>query len=444
MFHYTENQLHDLTQSVLDQARAGGATAADVDVSEGHGQSVSVRLQSVDQIEYQQDKGLGVTVYIGQKKGFASTADFSDAAVTATVKAALNIAKYTAEDEFAGLADAALMATHVPDLDLYHPWDVSVEEAITLAQGCEAAAQAFDERVSNSDGAAVNANHYQYVYGNSHGFMAGARTSRHSVSCSVVAKEASGGMQRDYWYDVARSAADLDSIEAIGAKAAQRTVRRLDARKIKTGHYPVVFESTVALSLISHLVGALSGGALYREASFLLDSLGKRVLADWVNIQEQPHEQKGFGSTYFDAEGVATQPRDVVKNGEIMGYFLSSYSGRKLGMPTTANAGGAHSLHLNHTHPDLASLLKEMGTGLLVTELMGQGVNMLTGDYSRGAAGFWVENGMIVHPVEEITIAGQLQEMYANLVGVADDVVRRGAHRVGSMLIDNMTVAAGE
>lgn len=444
MFHYTENQLQDLTQRVLAQAKAGGATAADVDVSEGHGQSVSVRLQAVDQIEYQQDKGLGVTVYIGQKKGYASTADFSDVAVAATVKAALNIAKYTAEDEFAGLADAHLMATNVPNLDLYHPWDVSVEAAIELAQGCEAAAQVFDSRVNNSDGAAVNANHYQYVYANSHGFMSGAQTSRHSISCSMVAKDVDGSMQRDYWYDVARSATDLDDVQKIGAKAAERTVRRLGAKKIKTGQYPVVFESTVALSLVSHLVGALSGGALYRDASFLLNSLGTQVLADWVNIQEKPHQPKSFGSTYFDAEGVATVERDVIKNGEVMGYFLSSYSGRKLGMPTTGNAGGAHSLHLNHTHPDLASLLKQMGTGLLVTELMGQGVNMLTGDYSRGAAGFWVENGVIVHPVEEITIAGQLNTMYRNMVGVADDVVQRGAHRVGSILIDTMTVAAGQ
>ncbi|MBP6562305.1 MAG: metalloprotease PmbA [Neisseriaceae bacterium] len=444
MFHYTENQLQDLTQSVLAQAKAGGATAADVDVSEGHGQSVSVRLQAIDEIEYQQDKGLGVTVYIGHKKGYASTADFSDAAVTATVKAALNIAKYTAADAFSGLADPALMATEVHDLDLYHPWDVTVEDAVVLAQRCEAAAQAFDPRISNSDGAAVSANHYQYVYGNSHGFMAGARTSRHSISCSVVGKDADGQMQRDYWYDVARSAADLDHPDAIGAMAAQRTVRRLGPSKIKTGHYPVVFESTVALSLVSHLVGALSGGALYRDASFLLDSLGTQVLADWVNITERPHDKKGFGSTYFDAEGVATHERDVIKNGEVMGYFLSSYSARKLAMTSTGNAGGAHSLHLNSTHPDLASLLKTMGTGLLVTELMGQGVNALTGDYSRGAAGFWVENGVIVHPVEEITIAGQLQDMYRHMVGMADDVVRRGAHRVGSILIDNMTVASGQ
>ena len=440
MFHHSANQLNNLCAAALDLARQQGATAAEADVSESLGQSVQVRLQEIEQIEYQQDTALDLTVYVGQAKGRASTGDFSPQALADTVAAALNIARYTAQDEYAGLADAALMAAHIGELDAYHPWPLPVDEAVALAQRCEAAARGADARIVNSEGATVQTGHYQYVYGNSHGFLAYQQGTRHSIACSVVAEDGSG-MQRDYWYDLARSAADLPTPESIGRTAAERTVRRLGAGSVSTGKYPVVFDATVSGSLIGHLVGAISGGALYRKTSFLTDSLGQQVLAPWVVLEERPHIPRALGSTYFDGEGVATRERTVVEKGVIQGYFLSSYSARKLGMQTTANAGGAHNLYLNHTHATQADLLREMGSGLLVTELMGQGVNTITGDYSRGAAGFWVENGMIVRPVEEITIAGRLQDMLLNMAGAADDALRRSAHKVGSILIAEMTVA---
>lgn len=440
MFHHHAEELQNLCAQALDLAKQHGATAAEVDVSEANGQSVQVRLQEIEQIEYQQDKSLDITVYVGQAKGRASTADFSAQALHDTVVAAANIARYTAQDEYAGLADAALMATELGHADAYHPWPLPVEAAVDLAKTCEAAAQAADARIQNSEGATVQTDHYQYVYGNSHGFLAHQQGSRHSISCSVVAADA-GGMQRDYWYDLARDAADLDSPELIGQTAAARTVRRLHARSVPTGSYPVLFDATVSGSLIGHLVGAISGGALYRHTSFLVDSLGKQILAPWVVLRELPHIPKALGSAWFDAEGVATQARTVVENGVIGGYFLSSYSARKLGMQTTANAGGAHNLHLNATHASQADLLRQMGSGLLVTELMGQGVNSITGDYSRGAAGFWVENGVIAYPVEEITIASRLQDMFLGMSGAADDALKRSAHKVGSILIERMTVA---
>lgn len=440
MFHHSAEQLKTLCAAALDLARREGATAAEADVSESLGQSVQVRLQEVEHIEYQQDTALDITVYVGQAKGRASTGDFSPQALADTVAAALSIARYTAQDAYAGLADAALMADHIGDLDTWHPWDLPVDEAMALAKRCEAAALATDARITNSEGAGVQTGHYQYAYGNSHGFLAHQQGSRHSISCSVVAAEASG-MQRDYWYDLARSAAALPTPEAIGRMAAERAVRRLGARSVPTGKYPVLFDATVAGSLIGHLVGALSGGALYRHTSFLLDSLARQVLAPWVCLREEPHVRQALGSTYFDGEGVATHARDVVRDGVIQGYFLSSYSARKLGMQTTANAGGAHNLYLNHTHATQADLLRDMNRGLLVTELMGQGVNTITGDYSRGAAGFWVEDGVIVHPVEEITIAARLQDMFLNLVGAADDALQRSAHKVGSILVAEMTVA---
>ncbi|MCP2041331.1 PmbA protein [Neisseria sp. HSC-16F19] len=440
MFHHSADQLKNLCAAALDLARQQGATAAEADVSESLGQSVQVRLQEIEQIEYQQDTALDLTVYVGQAKGRASTGDFSPQALADTVAAALNIARYTAQDEYAGLADAALMATHIGELDAYHPWPLPVDEAVVLAQRCEAAARGADARIVNSEGATVQTGHYQYVYGNSHGFLAHQQGTRHSIACSVVAEDVSG-MQRDYWYDLARKAADLPTPESIGHTAAARTVRRLGAGSVPTGKYPVVFDATVSGSLIGHLVGAISGGALYRKTSFLTDSLGRQVLAPWVVLEERPHIPRALGSTYFDGEGVATRERTVVENGIIQGYFLSSYSARKLGMQTTANAGGAHNLYLNHTHATQADLLRAMGSGLLVTELMGQGVNTITGDYSRGAAGFWVENGVIVRPVEEITIAARLQDMFLNMAGAADDALRRSAHKVGSILIEEMTVA---
>ena len=440
MFNHSEQTLRDVCAQALDLAKAGGATAAEADVSESIGQSVQVRLQEIEQIEYQQDKSLDLTVYVGHRKGRASTADFSPAAIADTVRAALDIARYTAEDPCAGLAEASLMATEFPDLQSYHEWPLSTAEAAELARRSEAAARAADSRITNSEGAHIQTGHYQYVYGNSHGFMQHQRSSRHSLSCSVVAGSGSG-MQRDYWYDLARSSADLDTPEHIGQTAARRAVQRLGAKSLPTGSYPVLFDHTVAGSLIGHLVGALSGSALYRHSSFLCDSIGSRIFPDFVNLREEPHLPKALASTAFDAEGVATRPRFVIENGIIQGYFLSSYSARKLGLPTTANAGGAHNLILSHTHPSQAELLREMGSGLLVTELMGQGVNTLTGDYSRGAAGFWVENGQIAYPVQEITIASRLQDMLPNIAGAANDALKRSAHKTGSLLLEQMTVA---
>ncbi len=444
MFNHSEQTLRDVCAQALELAKAGGATAAEADVSESIGQSVQVRLQEIEHIEYQQDKSLDLTVYVGRRKGRASTADFSPAAIADTVRAALDIARYTAEDPCAGLAEASLMATEFPDLQSYHEWPLSTAEAAELARRSEAAARAAaraaDSRITNSEGAHIQTGHYQYVYGNSHGFMQHQRSSRHSLSCSVVAGSGSG-MQRDYWYDLARSNADLDTPEHIGQTAARRAVQRLGAQSLPTGSYPVLFDATVSGSLIGHLAGALSGGALYRQTSFLQDSIGRQILPAALSLREEPHLPKALASTAFDAEGVATRPRFVIENGIIQGYFLSSYSARKLGLPTTANAGGAHNLILSHTHPSQAELLREMGSGLLVTELMGQGVNTLTGDYSRGAAGFWVENGQIAYPVQEITIASRLQDMLPNIAGAANDALKRSAHKTGSLLLEQMTVA---
>ena len=440
MFNHSEQTLRDACAQAIELAKAGGATAAEADVSESIGQSVQVRLQEIEHIEYQQDKSLDLTVYVGRRKGRASTADFSPAAIADTVRAALDIARYTAEDPCAGLAEAALMATEFPDLQSYHEWPLSTAEAAELARRSEAAARAADSRITNSEGAHIQTGHYQYVYGNSHGFMQHQRSSRHSLSCSVVAGSGSG-MQRDYWYDLARSNADLDTPEHIGQTAARRAVQRLGAKSLPTGSYPVLFDATVSGSLIGHLAGALSGGALYRQTSFLQDSIGRQILPAALSLREEPHLPKELASTAFDAEGVATRPRFVIENGIIQGYFLSSYSARKLGLPTTANAGGAHNLILSHTHQSQAELLREMGSGLLVTELMGQGVNTLTGDYSRGAAGFWVENGQIAYPVQEITIASRLQDMLPNIAGAANDTLKRSAHKTGSLLLEQMTVA---
>ena len=440
LFNHSQDELIQLCGQTLSLAQQLGATAAEADFSESIGQGVSVRLNEIEQIEFQQDKSLDITVYVGQRKGRASTADFSPNALQDTLQAAIDIAKYTAEDDCAGLADKDLMPAEIGDLDRYHEWDLSAEAAIELAKQCEQAALSFDPRIENSEGAGVQTSHYQYVYGNSHGFMAHQQGTRHSISCSVVAADEQG-MQRDYWYDASCRHQDMDLPENIGRIAAERTVRRLNSRILPTGSYPVMFDTTVAGGLIGHLVGALSGGALYRQSSFLIGSLGKKILPDFVNLREEPHIPLAFGSTYFDSEGVATRPRFLIENGVVQGYLLSSYSARKLGMTSTGNAGGAHNLYLNHTHATQADLLKEMGTGLLVTELMGQGVNTITGDYSRGAAGFWIENGVIAYPVHEITIAGRLQDMYQNVLGVANDALRRSSNKIGSILISEMTVA---
>ena len=439
-FTYSIDALQQITQDILAKARKAGATACEAEVSQGFGQDVSVRRSEVETIEYNRDKGLGVTVYFGQRRGHASTSDLSPAAIRDTVDAALSIAHHTASDEFAGLPDEALLARDIPDLSLYHPWELSVEAAIELAKNCEEAAMRVDERISNSEGASVSTQESLFMYGNSLGFLAGYPSSRHSVSCAVIAGE-NDAMQRDYWYDSKRAAADLGDVEAIGRRAGERTVRRLDARKIDTTECPVLFEAPIASGLFGHFVSAISGGSLYRKSSFLLDSLGKPIFAPLVNIRELPHLEKGLASSPFDNEGVATRARDLVKGGVLQGYMLGSYSARKLGMVTTGNAGGNHNLIIESTGQDFEQLLKLMGTGLLVTELLGHGINPVTGDYSRGAAGFWVENGEILYPVEEVTIAGNLAQMYRDISAIGSDVLAQGSKQCGSTLIGKMTVA---
>ncbi len=439
-FSYTPENLRALANRVLELAQAGGASAAETEVSEGSGQTVSVRKGEVETLEYNKDKGVSVTVYIGERRGHAATSDFSDDALKRTVEKALVIARYTAEDDCAGLADADLLAREVPDLDLYHPWDLPVEQAIELARACEAAALAVDARIRNSEGATVSTQVSQFVYANTLGFMGGYPSSRHSVSCAVIAEEG-GSMQRDYWYDTARAAEDMAAVEVIGRRAGERALRRLNARKLSTRQCPVLFEAPVASGLIASFVSAVSGGHLYRKSSFLLDSLGKQVFPTFVQIHERPFLPRGLASAPFDHEGVATHDRDVVRDGVVQGYFLGSYSARKLGMKSTGNAGGNHNLIIPSTGEDFEGLLKRMGTGLLVTELLGHGLNMVTGDYSRGAAGFWVEDGAIAYPVEEITVAGNLKEMFLGIQAIGSDVEVRGSRRVGSILIDRMTVA---
>lgn len=439
-----QDQLEQLSQEVMKLAKKAGASSAEVDVSFGTGQTVSVRKGDIENIEYNRDKSVAVTVFFGHRKGYASSSDFSTDALQQTVDAAANIAKFTAEDTFCGLADANLMAQEAIDLDLHHPWEMSVEAASEVAKACEAAALAVDPgRITNTEGASVSTNQGQFVYANTHGFVNGYPSSRHSISCSVIA-EADGAMQRDYWYTQARDYRDLAAAEAVGQLAGKRTVRRLGAKAIKTGQYPVLFEAPVAAGLISSLVSAISGGNLYRKSSFLLDSLGNKIAASLLNIEELPHIKKGLASSAFDNEGVATRPRMLVEDGVLKGYMLSSYSARKLGMQTTGNAGGAHNLIVQHTGQSFADLLKQMHTGILVTEVLGHGLNMVTGDYSRGAAGFWVENGVIVHPVEEITIASNIKDMLQNIVAIADDAVKPSSREVGSILVEQMTVASAD
>ncbi len=440
-FSYSLDQIKQMSADVLHTAKQLGASAAEVDVSLSVGQNISVRLGETETIEYNRDKGMSVTVYFGQQKGHASTSDLTPQALKDTVAAACNIAKYTAKDTFCGLADAALMAKNYPDLDLHHPWQISVDEAIVIAKEIEAAAMDVDKRITNSEGASVSTGESCFVYSNSHGFVGGYASSRHGISCAVIAEE-NDAMQRDYWYSTARAAVDLDPAAIVGRKAGERTVRRLNARKISTCQVPVLFDATLSGSLISSLISAISGGSLYRKSSFLLDSLGKKIASPILNIVEDPHIKKGLASSPFDNEGVATTQRQLVKNGVLQGYVLGSYSARKLGMQTTGNAGGNHNLIVQSGEHDFASMLKTMGTGLLVTELLGQGVNMVTGDYSRGAAGFWVENGVIIHAVEEITIASNMADMFNSIVAIGNDVLVQGSKQVGSILIERMTIAA--
>jgi PmbA protein len=439
-FSSDQAQLRQLAADVLKYAREQGASACEVEVSEGFGQTVTVRRAEVETIEYNRDKGIGVTVYIGKRRGHASTSDFSPQAMRATAGAALSIAKFTASDDYAGLADADLLAREIPDLDLFHPWDLPVERAIELAQACEGAAFAVDKRIANSEGASVSLQQSHFAYGNSLGFIGGYPSSRHWISCAVIAGKGDA-MQRDDWYASARDPSELDPPEAIGKIAGERAIQRLGAKKIATMEVPVLFEAPVAATLLGHFVSAVSGGSLYRKSSFLIDCLGKEIFAPLVEITDDPHIPRGLASSPFDEEGVASRRRKVVETGIVQGYFLSSYSARKLGMKSTGNAGGNYNLLLKDTGQDLAQLLKKMGRGLLVTEMLGQGINMVTGDYSRGAAGFWIENGAIAYPVQEITIAGNLKDMFRNIVAVGNDIVKRGSKQCGSVLIERMTVA---
>jgi len=441
-FSYTIDALRTIVADTLKLARDRGASDAEAEVSEGYGHSVTVRRGEVETIEYNRDKGLGVTVYLGKQHGYASTSDLAPKAIEDTVDAALSIARFTAADEASGLADRDLIARTSGDLDLFHPWDLPVERAIAMAKACEAAAFRLDKRIVNSEGATVSAQQSQFAAGNTAGFLDGYRSSRHYLSCAVIAAEGDA-MQRDDWYSSQRSPADLARPEAIGDYAGRRALARLRSRKIGTRSARVLFEAPVANGLLGHFVAAVSGGSLYRKSSFLLDSLGTQVFSPIVSLREEPHLPRAFASSYFDDDGVATRPRDVVNAGVLEGYFLGVYSARKLGMRTTANAGGSHNLILAPGKHDFVGMLKELGTGLLVTELMGQGINMVTGDYSRGAFGYWVERGEIRYPVEEITIAGNLRDMFRNVAAVGGDVLTRGSRTCGSVLVEGMTIAGG-
>ena len=439
-FSHAPDTLRRIATDMLDYARKQGATACAVEISDGFGQSVTVRQDAVETIEYNRDKGLGISVYLGQRRGNAHTSDFSPQAVRDTVDAALSIARYTASDDCAGLPEQAMLATEFPDLDLYHPWLLNVEQAIALARDCEQAAFARDTRIKNSEGATVSVHESQFVYANSLGFVGGYPSSRHSVSCAVIAGKGAA-MQRDYWYTEGREARAMLQVEEVGRIAAERALRRLHARKLGTMQVPVLFEAPIAASLLGHFVGAISGGSLYRKSSFLLDQLGQPVFSSGIYIDDIPDIPRGLASSAFDDEGVKTQRRAIVAAGVLQGYFLGTYSARKLGMKSTGNAGGNHNLILRSGELDFDALLKKMGRGLLVTELLGQGVNHVTGDYSRGAAGFWVEHGEIQYPVEEITIAGNLKDMYRHIAAVGCDVLVQGSRQSGSVLIENMMVA---
>ena len=433
-------RLQSLAEFALQEATQQQASAAEVGVSNSHGVSVTVRMGEVETVEHYSDQQVLITVYRDQCKGSASTSDLSPAAIRSAVQSACSIARFTASDDCAGLADPNRMATEIMDLDLYHPWERSTPELIELATACEDAARHYDERISNSEGATVDRYAGAHVYANSHGFIGGVARTRASISCAVIAGQ-QDSMQRDYWFSTARNPADLESVTAIGERAAQRAMARLNARQIKTCQVPVLYTPEMARSLLSHFVAAIRGSSLYRKASFLLDCKGQQIFPEFVHIDEQPHIPSGLGSAVFDSEGVATQARDYVTNGVLQDYVLNSYSARKLGLTTTGNAGGVRNLSIRPGGMDQIALLQEMQQGLLVTEMMGSGVNGVTGDYSRGASGFWVENGEIQYPVEEITVAGNLRDMFRQIRAVGNDVDIRSNIRSASLLIDGMTVA---
>ncbi len=428
-----------LVDEVLEVAATGGADAAEVSASMHSGLSATVRLGEVETLEHHRDRGVAVTVFIGRSRGHATSADLQADSIRRCVSRALDIARFTQEDRCNGLADPGRLATHFPDLDLWHPRAMNPEEAIQRALACESAGLE-DARVTNSEGASVSAHVGAAVYGNSHGFRGESSGTRYDQSCVLVAGQG-GGMQRDYWYDSRRAFEDLEAVELTGRKAAERAVRRLESRKIATCEVPVLFAPEVARSLVGHFVGAVSGRALYQNASFLKDTLGERLFPGWLSIRELPFLPRGPGSTAFDAEGVATRERDLIDHGVLTGYVLASYAARRLGLETTGNAGGIHNLRVRGDVQAQADLIRQMGRGLLVTEVMGQGVNLITGDYSRGACGFWIEDGAISHPVEEVTVAGNLRDMFATIQALGDDLDQRGAIQSGSLLIGRMTVA---
>lgn len=433
-------ELQAKVERILAESRRQGATACEVSVSMEQGLSTSIRRGEVETVEFNRDQGFGITLYLGQRKGSASTSATGEDAIRETVAAALAIAKHASEDDCAGLPDAALMPSELPELDLYHPWSITPEQAIERALECEAAAFAADPRIKNADGTSLNSHQGCRVYGNSHGFIGGYASTRHSLSCVMIA-EGEGQMQRDYWYDVSRQGEALADPQSIGRRASERAVSRLGARPVPTCEVPVLFAAELATGLFGHFIAAITGGNLYRHTSFLEGTLGQQLFPEWLSLDERPRIPRALGSAAFDADGLATYAKHFVENGRLLRYALGTYSGRKLNMPSTANAGGMHNLFVSHGEEDLAALIRRMGRGLLVTELMGQGLNLVTGDYSRGAGGFWVENGEIQFPVQEVTIAGNLRDMFRQVVAVGSDLETRSNIRTGSVLIERMTVA---
>lgn len=440
MSHYELAQLKQIVADLLQEANQQGATQAEAGVHAQSGLDLTVRLGETETIEHTNDHGLGVSVYFGQRKGSANTTDLRPEAIRETVAAACAIARHTEDDPAAGLANPELMAKDVPDLDLNHPWDIDAQQAAEIARECEDAARAFDPRIDNSEGASVHTQRGLFVYGNTHGFVGGYPSTRHSLSCAVLASE-NGDMQRDYWYSSSRAPGELETPRSIGEEAARRTVARLGSRKLATTECPVIFKADIATSLLRALFGAIRGSALYRQASFLLDQLGEPIFPDWVNVGENPLLPRGLASAPFDNEGVATRANQIIDGGVLRTYLLDSYSGRKLGMESTGHAGGVRNVRIENTGETLQQLMERIERGLIVTELMGQGSNTVTGDYSRGAAGFWVEDGEIAYPVSEITIAGNLRNMFAGLLAVGGDNNIPGSINTGSWLIEQMTVA---
>lgn len=428
-------------EMVLSEAKKLGAQAAEATIGYGVGLTVTARMGALEKIEYEHDKALNINLYIDHQKGCASTTDFSEQEIKQAVKSAFDIATYTSQDNCAGLADANLLATNaLPDLDIYHPWEISPEEASEIAINCEQKAFAIDNRIKNSDGAVLSSYSGTHYYGNTHNFIGGWDWSVHTIECTMIA-ESTTGMQRDGWYSKTCNKDDLEDINTIAEKAANRTVQRLDARKIHSQKAAVIYEASVAKELFSALISAISGASLYRQASFLLNQKGEAIFSEQTRISEQPHLKKALGSAAFDNDGVATKEHDIVHSGILQDYVLGSYSARKLGLETTGNAGGVHNLVVHPQSYGLTDLLKMMGTGLFITDVIGFGTNQVTGDYSRGVAGFWVENGALTYPVEEITVAGNLKNMYRNIVAVANDIDRRGNILTGSVLIDSMTIS---